>query len=519
MSLAPSSRQQVVSFRQRRLWITASSILAGIAVLAGAPDATATSPAPSAPTPAPSERKPQVAVTRHVGEFNGRKVAYTATVQENFLDGPDGRPNASLVTIAYVRDNVVAPSRRPVIFAFNGGPGASSSPLHMDGIGPCIRSGEIIRNNPYSLLDVADLVFIDPVGAGFSRNFTTAAGPQYWSRTGDAKSVAEVIGRWLKANRREASPRFLVGESYGTVRNAYILKDYQKRLHFNGVVQVSMTGKGFGTDGDDGRVSDFPTMATTAWYWKKAGRTQTLADTFETAAKFAGTELAPALALGAALPESAKQTLARRMSEMIGVPAGVIVEKNLRLSKDDFMFRVIADQGLRTGQLDTRVSAPIEGATRGAYGDPTMFKPGGLKVDGSGLIGADEANAPLETDRAVTPLERYFRETLGFKPPLRRYRPVNFDVNLAWASDDSRDPNVIVAQAMRDDPNLRLIWTAGYYDLSAPAYGARLAIRQAGAPVKRTHEILLPGPHSVFEGDEDKAVLSKALRNFVSGSH
>src|SRR5690606_34005585 len=100
--------------------------------------------------------------------------------------------------------------------------------------------GGDIRNNPYSLLDVADLVFIDPVGAGFSRNFTTEAGPQYWSRTGDAKSVAEVIGRWLHDNGREASPRFLIGESYGTVRNAYLLANHQDELHINGFVQVSM---------------------------------------------------------------------------------------------------------------------------------------------------------------------------------------------------------------------------------------------------------------------------------------
>src|SRR5690606_36881467 len=149
-------------------------------------------------------REPVVSITRHSGEFNGETVHYTATVRENFLSGPDGIPNAHLVTIAYVRDGVPDPAQRPVAFVFNGGLGASSSPLHMDGIGSRIREGDTIRPNPYSLLDAVDLVFIDPVGAGFSRNFTTEAGKQYWSRTGDAKSVATVIARWLRDNGREA---------------------------------------------------------------------------------------------------------------------------------------------------------------------------------------------------------------------------------------------------------------------------------------------------------------------------
>jgi len=470
--------------------------------------------APVMATESPAQRQPLVAVTHHVGEFDGQEVPYTATVRENFLNGPDGRAEASLVTIAYVRDGTVDPAQRPVIFAFNGGPGASSSPLHLNGIGPVIRDGETIRNNPSSLLDVADLVFIDPVGTGFSRNFTTAAGPRYWSRSGDAASVAAIIERWLKANGREASPRYLMGESYGTVRAAYLLKDYQSRLHFDGVVQVAVvSARG---DADAGYLGDFPAMATTAWYWKKAGQGKTVAQAFEDAAAFAADVLAPAYAKGDALSAPEKAGIARRMAAMIGIPAETIAAKNLRLSKDDFMFGVIADQGQRTGQLDTRVSAPLEGATRGAAGDPTMFGPGGLKRDGSGTIGIDEPDAPVEPDRPPTALERYFRETLKFDTPVRYYRGVNFDVNFAWDHEGSSDINAVVAQAMKDDPKLRLVWTGGYFDLSTPAYAARVGMAKAGVPADRTQEILVPGPHSAFEGDANKAVLAAALRRFVT---
>jgi carboxypeptidase C (cathepsin A) len=461
-----------------------------------------------------AERKPLVAVTKHTGEFDGKAVAYTATVQENFMAGADGKPNAELVTIAYVRDGVADKSRRPVVFAYNGGPGASSSPLHLNAIGPVVRDGEAIRNNPYSLLDVADLVFIDPVGAGFSRTFTNAAGKQYWSRTGDANAAADVIARWLKANGREGSPRFLVGESYGTVRTAYMLKDHQKALHFNGFVQVATVARAPG--GRDGAyLADFPTMAATAWYWKKVPQTKTVQQTFEDAARFAGSDLTAAYAKGAALTDAEKQAIAQKMSGMIGVPADLIASKNLRLAKDDYMFNIIADQGKRTGQLDTRVTSPLAGATRGAAGDPTMFGPGGLKMDGSGVIGIDEPNAPIEADKAPTALERYFRTDLGFNTPIKSYRGVNFDANRVWDNEGNGDISPMVAQAMKDDPKLKLTWTGGYYDLSTPAYAARTGMALAGVPADRTKEILLPGPHSVFEEDANKAVLSKALRQFI----
>lgn len=458
-------------------------------------------------------RKAIVAVTRHSGDFNGQRVVYKATVKENLLSGPDGRPNATLVTTTYLREGDGKASGRPVVFVFNGGPGASSTPLHLNGVGPVLRGEKEIYNNPSSLLDVADLVFIDPVGTGFSRNFTTAAGRQYWSRTGDAASVTEVISRWLKEHRRERSPRFLMGESYGTVRAAVILQNFQERLHFDGVVLVSMVS--MGTSPDDGYLGDFPSMAATARYWGKASSEKTIAAAFEEAAAFAQNELAPAYAEGSSLPDAKKREIARRMSSMIGIPAETLLAKNLRLGKDDFMFSVIADQGLRTGQLDTRVSAPLKGATKGAVGDPTMFGPGGLKRDGSQTIGIDEPNAPPEPVRAPSLTERYFKETLGFRTPIRVYRGVNFDVNFAWNHEGGGDIHPILARAMERDKALRLLWTGGYFDLSTPAYAARVSLARAGVPEERTQEALVVGAHSTFDEPQNRAALADALRKFM----
>ncbi|MGZ3403720.1 MAG: S10 family serine carboxypeptidase-like protein, partial [Phenylobacterium sp.] len=153
---------------------------------------------------------PRVAVTQHVGHFNGQTVNYTATVAEHVLHDASGAPTASVITIAYVRDGVADPSKRPVLFAFNGGPGASSSPTHTQALGPMIRgdaglndrSAEAFHENVFSPLDAVDLVFIDPVGTGFSRPLPGVDARPYYSVTGDALEVKGIIADWLKAHHR-----------------------------------------------------------------------------------------------------------------------------------------------------------------------------------------------------------------------------------------------------------------------------------------------------------------------------
>ena len=198
---------------------------------------------------AAAQPEPRVAVTRHVGHFNGQTVNYTATVAESFLHDANGAPTASVVTIAYVRDGVADQAKRPVLFCFNGGPGASSSPTHTQALGPMIRADSIAadrnagagfhENACCSPLDIVDLVFIDPVGTGFSRPLPGIDAKPYYSVTGDALEVKGLITDWLKAHHREASPRYMLGESYGTNRAAAIVKNGQD-LPFDGVLLVAL---------------------------------------------------------------------------------------------------------------------------------------------------------------------------------------------------------------------------------------------------------------------------------------
>jgi carboxypeptidase C (cathepsin A) len=338
--------------------MTLRLLLAAAALAAVAP----ASPQPAAPatttTPAP-----RIAVTEHAGTYNGQPLRYTATVAETFVPGADGRPAGSMITTAYIRQEVADRARRPVLFAFNGGPGASSTPLHLNALGPrryvtAADGGRDMGDNPYSPLDAMDLVFIDPIGTGFSRPLPGADGQYFWSVTGDARSVRAFIQQWLKTNGREASPRFLCGESYGTTRAAQIVA-LGENLTFDGVLLLSMTGEPAGPDLPF--VMLLPTYAATAAFHGKvdpAGRSP--GEIFDEALHFAQRDYVTALLQGESLPPAEKARVAAEMSKRIGLPAAFIEEKGLRISRLDFMLNLLKDEGLRTGQIDARVTGRLE---------------------------------------------------------------------------------------------------------------------------------------------------------------
>ena len=212
----------------------------------------------------PSER---TVVTHHRAIVNGRALPYRAIVTETTLAGPDGKPAAVATSYAYLVDQPTGAPGRPVLFIFNGGPGASSVQLHLRGIGPRRLSGGRIEDNTASPLDVADLVFIDPVGTGASMPIRGGDARGFFGVQGDALTTIEIITRWKAANDRTDAPTFLMGESYGTYRAAQMLADDSKerRLKTRGVILLSLVT---GNTGQDvlGPVTLLPTLAATAWY-------------------------------------------------------------------------------------------------------------------------------------------------------------------------------------------------------------------------------------------------------------
>jgi carboxypeptidase C (cathepsin A) len=466
-------------------------------------------------TAAPAAPAPKSAVTHHVGQFSGVRVKYTAWVEDNFVNDSHGKPGASIITVAYTRDGVADPARRPVIFSFNGGPGAAGSMLNFSAVGPVRLMGTVLgdpgsghfADNPDSLLDAADLVFIDPVGTGFSRAFPGENPKQWYSDKSDAASVISAIEHWLKAHHRESSPRYLIGESYGTDRAGRLI-EHNEALRFDGVVLIALAVP------SEGRlipyVTAIPTMAAGAWYHQKIDRRgRSVAQVFDQAEQFARTDYLEALILGSSLPAAARTRIAQRLSQLIGLPASLIAADDLRIDKNAYMFNLLAGQHLRTGLLDVRVTAPLVANAQGAIDDPA------LAVLPKKLIGTKHLTAASMGILKNPKIDAYLKGELRF-PTREQYYSIDFIANSQWTYDRNFDPVAAIGTVMKTEPSLRLMWVQGLYDLTCPAYLARYTIDQDGIPANRLTALLLPGPHSAYTAQGTLPVFTTALRRFVA---
>ncbi len=459
-----------------------------------------------------AERIPVSAVTEHSGTFHGQNIKYTATVAETFVPGKDGKPAASMVTTTYLRTDVENAATRPVLFGFNGGPGASSTPLHLSALGPRrwkeVNGERTMGDNPFSPLADIDLVFIDPIGTGFSRPLPGVDGQPFWSVMGDADSVVFFIKDWLKVHGRESSPRFLCGESYGTARAAQIIGAHRD-LKFDGVILVSMMG---GMENPDlSLVMEVPTYAAVAAFHGKvtaAGRTPE--DIFNEALKFARDEYLPALVQGTALPAEEKARLAGEMAKRIGLPASYLAAKDLRLSPSDFMLGLLADRGLRIGQIDARVTGKLE--------DFAGQTPPGDDPSMASSKAAPGSAMPKPAAKSAT--QTYFNEELKY-PDSEKYNPLNFVINGKWIMDADRplkDPVGLVGEVMREQPQLRLFWAAGFYDITTPLFAGKYTLEHSGAPADRLTIAAFPTGHMVYDGDENLDRFVKSVLNFTKSS-
>src|SRR6185437_5371457 len=415
---------------------------------------------------------PRSAVTHHVGRFNGVQVRYTAWVEDNFVADSHGKPGASIITVAYTRDGVGDTDGRPVIFAFNGGPGAAGSMLNFSALGPVELTGKLLGEpggghftpNPASLLDTADLVFIDPVGTGFSRAFPGENPKQWYSDGSDAASVISAIEHWLKAHHREASPRYLIGESYGTDRAGRLI-ERNRQLRFDGVVLIALAVP------SEGRlipyVTALPTMAAGAWYHRRIDRGgRTAQQVFDATERFARTDYLEALIQGSSLPAGDRARIAQRLSQLIGLPASLIAADDLRIEKNTYMFNLLADRHLRTGLLDVRVTAPLVPNAQGAIDDPA------LAVLPKKLIGSKHLTAASMGILKNPRIDAYLKDELHFATR-EQYYSIDFIANSQWTYDRRFDPVAAIGTAMKAEPDLRLMWVQGLYDLTCPAYLAR----------------------------------------------
>lgn len=432
--------------------------------------------------------EPQSSVTQHSGTFNGVNVNYTATAKETPLKNDKGDVTAHLFSISYVKNGLKDARKRPVTFLYNGGPGSSSVWLHMGVFGPekVVLPSDAeddgappfdLQANPDALLDVTDVVFIDPVGTGFSRTVGEGEGKDYWGVKQDAKSIAQFIRIWLRENGRWNSPKYIGGESYGTTRSAALINELEggyDDVSINGIILIS-TVLDFSVDaynqGNElSHVMHLPTMAATAWYHNKVSRDLPLAQWVDAAKDFAITEYAPALLLGPDLTAKKRADIRAKLAKFTGLSETYIDRANLRVHFQRFNRELLRAEGLATGRLDSR----FKGKEYDAVGEFPEIDPSFYGIDGAYTAAIND----------------WLRADLKFNPD-REYVIIGGVKEWDWSlrGDGRRETYLNVApyigKAMRGNKDLRVFNAAGYYDFATPLLGAEYALQRNGIDPKR----------------------------------
>ncbi|MBV9932351.1 MAG: peptidase S10 [Alphaproteobacteria bacterium] len=481
----------------------------------------AQAPAAAAAKDAPPERPvppPTVSVTRHVGTFGGQRVAYTATASETHLKAEDGTPKAAIFSVSYVREP--RDPSRPVVFLYNGGPGSGSVWLQMGAFGPkrvAIPSDARddgappypLLDNPDCLLDVADIVFVDPVGTGFSHTLGKTEGKDYWGVTADAKSVSQFIRLWLNDNGRWNSPKYIGGESYGTTRSAALVNQLEGAYNdvaLNGIILIStildFSADTFAQGNEMPYIMYLPTMAATAWYHHKvANPPATVEDFVAQARDFATGEYAAALLKGQRLPPDERARVRARLARFTGLSEAYLDRADLRVSDNRFYKELLRDRGQTVGRLDSRYT----GKDYDQAGDRPDNDPSFYGIDG-GYTAAINA---------------YVRDDLGFRTD-RSYQTIAGLGSWDWdLSDQGRDTtfykNVApyIGKAMRENAGLRIFVGAGYYDFATPLLGAEYSLSRTGFPADRIQFHYYHAGHMMYVHDEDRAKLARDVREFI----
>ncbi len=455
------------------------------------------------------------------GQSGGKRVSYRLIAEDSITSGADGRPGAAFFSFTYLRTDEPASTERPVVFVFNGGPGSSSIWMHMglfgprrislpDPLDPPSTPRFELEDNPHSILDLADLVMIDPPGTGFSRVLDTGQSEDFLGTAADAVATAAFIENWLDTHDRWNSPKYLVGASYGATRAALAARslmggptDPAGRLSGIGADGAVLIGQTLlSPDGANERqAAALSALAATAHYHGRAGQGQPLDRFADEAAAFARTRYLPALFAGDRLPQQERREIARVLADFTGLDASWIEHNRLRISSTDFRRELLAEDGLEIGAYDARYVLPARGrpASPDPVGDdPAMARYSPAFAAGLRLLFAEAGIA------ADVPYE-----TVAFRR-----------VNAAW--DHAMPPGTVpapeaLAAVMRVNPDFRLLIATGHYDLVTTPGDADYLAAHAGLPADRVAIARYPAGHMPFLGEDSAEALAADIRALIVG--
>ena len=419
-------------------------------------------------------KAPEVVTTQHTIEIDGKTIAYTARAGKLALKDKEGEATAEIFFVAYTKDDA-DPAGRPLTFSFNGGPGSSSVWMHMGLLGPkrvlldpdgfALPPPHQLADNPWSLLDVSDLVFIDPVSTGYSRPVDFEKEKEFPGLDEDVNSVGDFIRRYVTEFARWSSPKFLIGESYGTTRASALSLHLQKRygMYLNGIMLVSsvldFSSIRYEEDNDLPYILFLPTMAATAHYHRRLSeelQAKPLPELLEEVEAFATGPYREALFAGDSLPRETAESIAASLSAYTGIASGEFLTNRLKLHVFFFFDMLLEAEGKRIGRFDSRYT--------GVAPHPWQEDAG---------INYDPSYAQTYGTYSSA-FNDYVRRGLEYESDLpyeilTKVWPWNY-------GDEFKARYVNVSQRLREamimNPYLKIHVCAGYYDLATPYHAA-----------------------------------------------
>ena len=448
-------------------------------------------------------------VTKKEVTIKNQKVPYSATTGTLPVFDDEGKAIAGLFYVFYERTDISDKSTRPLVISFNGGPGSASVWMQIGYTGPRILQINDegypiqpygIKDNPNSILDIADIVYIDPINTGFSRIIDkNTPTNKFFGVNADIKYLAEWINSFVSKNKRWASPKFLIGESYGTTRVSGLALELQNAqwMYLNGVILVSPTELGIKRDGPVDDAMIVPYYAATAWYHKALSKNyidKDLTQYLPEVENFTINEFIPALVKGHTLSEENKKQLASKLSAYIGISEKVILQHNFRISPNFFWKELLRDKGYTVGRLDSRYK--------------------GIDKEDAGE--SPDYNAELTAWlHAFTPaINMYLRDELNYKTDLKynMFGPVH-----PWdRNNDKTGENL--RQAMAQNPFLHLLVQSGYYDGACDYFNAKYNLWQMDPSGKLKDRMFWEGyrsGHMMYLRKEDLISSNENIRTFI----
>ncbi|GAA5143612.1 peptidase S10 [Prosthecobacter algae] len=420
----------------------------------------------------PEDKSEKKTSTDHSLVINGQKVDFTATAGMLSLKDAEGKVTADIFYIAYTKKDVADPASRPLTFSFNGGPGSSSVWMHLGLLGPkrvklrddgfAVPPPYQLVENEFSLLDETDLVFIDPVGTGYSRASKPDEAKNFYGVNEDARSIAEFIRLYITKNTRWPSPKFLIGESYGTTRAAALSGELLRshRMNLNGIMLVS-TVLNFqtiwGAEGNDlPFVLFLPSFTATAWYHQKLPadlQKKPLVEVLKESEKFTSGDYNQALLLGAALPAPQRAAVVKQMARLTGLSDAFVAASDLRVTLSRFNAELLRDQRLVTGRFDSRYTSYMR--------------------DRLGNEAERDPSADAVFSAFASTFNHYVRHDLKFEDD-RPYNILGGVGKWNWdAENQFANVSEILAESMTANPFLKVHVSNGFYDMATPYYAAR----------------------------------------------